>query len=427
MILAHRPGAFPTLTMRALATLHVGMYDAVVAAWDSKDAFSRTQPAALDSSLRPSVNVSGPSYPDLNSVIAGAAENILQYLFPQENPKTFTDLADQAGVASMDAGVAYRTDVVRGRKLGHDVAAAVVAYAGADGSQTPWDGKGRVCSTADCGATGTFSNGTAGGDGCDNYPTEEEQNWVPTLPFCQWPPTSPGTAKWKTWYMTSPGQLRPGPPPAYGSQEFFTQLCAARDAVKNATPADEALAFSWDDGPGTYSPAGHWNSIAIDLVRNRKLGTERTARLFMLMNTAIFDAFVAVWDTKYTYWSIRPETVIHRQTVLGQPNPCYEKDWRPLLITPPFPSYISGHAGESAAGSRVLQYLLPDQGQNPDGIIDDMGPTGSIDSIAEQVARSRLVGGIHFPIDNSTSLVVGREVARLVIHWAQQDGSGINT
>ena len=135
---------------------------------------------------------------------------------------------------------------------------------------------------------------------------------------------------------------------------------------------------------------------------------------------------MAAWNTKYTYWSIRPLTAIHRQTIMGQPNPAYDLSWTPALITPPFPSYISGHATVSGAASRVLQWFFPDPGQDRSTIADSIdGPTGSIDSIANQVALSRLDAGIHFPSDNDNGLIVGREVARLAIQRAETDGSGL--
>ncbi len=109
-------------------------------------------------------------------------------------------------------------------------------------------------------------------------------------------------------------------------------------------------------------------------------------------------------------------TVIReRETIGGGVNPSYDPGWLPNLVTPPFPAYPSGHSAESAAAARVLQYLMPDSGSPSKAIAAEMGPAGSIDELAEQVAYSRLVGGIHFRSDNDAALVLGRRIAALAI------------
>ena len=197
---------------------------------------------------------------------------------------------------------------------------------------------------------------------------------------------------------------------------------ALKERNASADQDQRELGFFWDDGPGSYSPAGHWNDIAIDLVRNRRLNTARTARLFALMNAAIWDAFVAVWDAKYHYWSIRPVTVIReRPEILGEPNPLYDAGWLPNIVTPPFPSYPSGHTGESAAAARVLQYFFPDHRGDRDHIRGQRRVLGSIDRIANEVARSREIGGIHIRSDNVASLKLGRRIGGLAIQRALLD------
>nr|MDQ3957792.1 vanadium-dependent haloperoxidase [Actinomycetota bacterium] len=287
------------------------------------------------------------------------------------------------------------------RELGRRVAALVVERVDADGHKNPWDfADERLCST----------------DGCAG---DDESHWVPTPPFYQYPPTDPMVAKWETYLMDSPGQFLPPPPPANGSEQFMTELDEVKRLSTEATQDEKELAFFWDDGPGTFSPGGHWNAIALDLVRNRGFGTMQTARTFALMNAAIRDAFVATWHAKYHYWSIRPVTVIReRPQIEGTPNPLYDEGWLPNLVTPPFPAYPSGHSAESAAAARVLQYMMPDGGAPSKAIAAEMGPAGSIDELAEEAAFSRLLGGIHFRSDNDAALVLGRKIAALAIERA---------
>ncbi|MDQ3951343.1 MAG: phosphatase PAP2 family protein [Actinomycetota bacterium] len=392
-----RSAAFPTRSARALALFHLGMHDALIAADDARAAYRRARPRSLDDRIDPLLRARGTSYPDERAVAAGAAGALLSYLFPDAPPGKFERLAAQAAESRLWAGVAYRSDVRRGLDMGRAVAALVIERAGADGHDRPWDfAADRLCSTEGC--TG-----------------EDEAHWVPTPTGFQYPPTDPMASKWETYLMESPGQFLPPPPHEYGSAEFMNELEEVKRLSAEATEDEQELAFFWDDGPGTYSPAGHWNDIAIDLVRNRGLDTMETARAFALMNAAIRDAFVATWHAKYHYWSIRPVTAIRRANIAGAPNPHYEPGWLPNLSTPPFPAYPSGHSAESAAAARVLQYLMPDSGEPAKAIADEMGAAGSIDDLAEQVAYSRLVGGIHFRSDNDAALILGRRIAALAI------------
>jgi hypothetical protein len=399
-IRTQRAGAFPTRSARALAILHLGMHDALLAAADARAAYERPRPSNLDARIEPLLAVRGSSYPDERAVVAGAAQALLTYLFPDAPQGRFDRLAEQAAESRLWAGVSYGSDVRRGLDLGRRVAAAVIERAHADGHRSPWDFEvARLCSTEGC----------AGAD---------EAYWVPTPTGFQYPPSDPMASKWETYLMESPGQFLPPPPPAYGSPEFMSELEEVKRLSTDATEDEKELAFFWDDGPGTYSPAGHWNDIAIDLVRNRGFGTMETAETFALMNAAIRDAFVATWHAKYHYWSLRPVTAIRRDRIAGAPNPYYDPGWLPNLSTPPFPAYPSGHSAESAAAARVLQYLMPDSGERSKAIATEMGPAGSIDELAEQAAYSRLLGGIHFRSDNDAGLILGRRIAALAIERA---------
>ncbi|HEX2303858.1 MAG TPA: vanadium-dependent haloperoxidase [Gaiella sp.] len=111
------------------------------------------------------------------------------------------------------------------------------------------------------------------------------------------------------------------------------------------------------------------------------------------MNTAQADAFIACWDTKFTYWSERPVTAIR-----GELDP----SWNPYIVTPPFTSYPSGHSTTSGAASEVLARYFP-------------LATGQLRAWAEEAALSRLYGGIHFSSDNGAGLALGKKVATAAI------------
>jgi membrane-associated phospholipid phosphatase len=161
-------------------------------------------------------------------------------------------------------------------------------------------------------------------------------------------------------------------------------------AVSRAlTPEQRRIAELWADGAGTDTPPGHWNRIALELIRGARLPAKRAARVLAQLNTAQADAFVAAWDAKFAYWSERPVTAIRREL---------DPAWLPLLATPPFPSYVSGHATTSGAASEVLAAAFPREAVR-------------LRALAEEAALSRLYAGIHFRSDNEAGLALGRQVA----------------
>ena len=160
-------------------------------------------------------------------------------------------------------------------------------------------------------------------------------------------------------------------------------------AVSQALTAEQKrIADFWADGVGTVTPPGHWNRIALDLVRAPGWSTAGTSLLFSALNTAQADAFIACWDAKYAYWTLRPVTAIRLRI---------DPAWSSYIVTPPFPSYVSGHSTTSAAASTVLGAFFPAR-------------AGELEAMAEEAAASRLYGGIHFRSDNDAGLKLGRRV-----------------
>src|ERR671923_1311064 len=207
----------------------------------------------------------------------------------------------------------------------------------------------------------------------------------PTLPGFL-PPLLPRWGGVRPWNIRDPVALRPPPPPRPGGPAFEAELREVYDVSRTLTPEQRAIALFWADGPGTFTPPGHWDAIALELVRAHALDTAAAARVFAVLNTAQADAFICVWDTKYAYWSLRPITAIRREI---------DPDWTPLITTPPFPSYVSGHSGTSGAAATVLSAFFPDQ-------------AARLNAWAHEAALSRLYGGIHFRTDNEVGLALGR-------------------
>jgi membrane-associated phospholipid phosphatase len=162
---------------------------------------------------------------------------------------------------------------------------------------------------------------------------------------------------------------------------------------RTLTDEQRRIADFWADGAGTVTPPGHWNLIAVDLLRAAEWSTQRSAQLFAALNTAQADAFIACWDAKYAYWSLRPVTAIRR---------LIDPSWLSYIATPPFPSYVSGHSATSGAASTVLAGFFPTRAEQLAGM-------------AEEAAASRLYGGIHFRSDNEVGLALGHRIGHVAL------------
>jgi|GEM_PF-34703 len=349
----------PPRAARAYALVSVAMYEAMIATSQLEPMFPAV--ACLhETGLQPIVPCdSNPTYPAEHAVVAGAASTVLTYLFPDQADE-FAAWAAEAAESRLWAGASLQFFNDAGLALGRQVGELVIARGQTDGSSAVFE---------------------------DEIP-QGDQYWIPEAPAFNGP-TEPMAGQWQTWNLTSPDQFRPGPPPEYGSPEFMTEVQEVYNVTQNLTLEQQMIASYWQDKNGTYTPPGHWNAIALELVRDAGLNSAETARIFAALNTAQADAFTALWDAKFTYWSLRPITAIQR---------LIDPDWQPYIYTPPFPSYISGHSTTSSAAAVVLGHFFPDDAEQ-------------LTAWAEEAALSRLYGGIHFRSDNETGLAVGRLVA----------------
>jgi PAP2 superfamily len=288
-----------------------------------------------------------------DDAVAGAASTVLVHFYPDE--------AD-----SIDALARLLADVnSRAFAGGRLVGRLLIARANSDGADAVWTGSPPV------------------GPGF----------WVATPPAFTYPPLEPLAETWRTWNLSDGKQFRPGPPPAYDSASLLAEAREVYDVSLTLTAEQERIADFWADGAGTVTPPGHWNRIALDDLGAAQLSTLRASQLFSALNTAQADAFIACWDAKYAYWTLRPVTAI-RQFI--DPN------WASYITTPPFPAYVSGHSTTSAAASSVLAALFPNR-------------AGKLNAMAEEAAVSRLYGGIHFRSDNEAGLELGRRVGAVAV------------
>jgi len=192
-------------------------------------------------------------------------------------------------------------------------------------------------------------------------------------------------------------------------------------ATNSTRTADQTqIALFWADGAGTETPPGHWNSIAQDVAAAKGNTLEENARLFALLNLAMADAAICAWDAKYSFSFWRPVTAIRHADTDGNPATEPDPSWSSLIVTPPFPDYVSGHSTFSGAAATVLAIFY-----GTDNVSFTTGSDflpgvhrsfNSFSAAAAEAAVSRLYGGIHFRSANEDGLHGGLAIGHLMMH-----------
>jgi len=224
--------------------------------------------------------------------------------------------------------------------------------------------------------------------------------------------------------------FRPDGPPEYGSEEFMQETEQVRlfggrtdtDRTQLLRTEDQTeIAQFWAyDRTDTFRPPGQWIEIAQSIALDQGNSLEENARLFAQLSVAMADAGIVAWDTKYTFNQQRPFNTIVQDELSGATD---DPDWRPLLDTPPFPDYISGHATFGGAAASVLESFFGEDlsfevaSQELPGVtrtFDGSGDLNSFEEAALENANSRLYGGVHLNSSNLDGLATGQEVGAYV-------------
>ncbi len=250
----------------------------------------------------------------------------------------------------------------------------------------------------------------------------------------RWMPTTPDYAdgiephwlKMKTMVMDSCSQFRPIPPPPYNEDKnspYWKALVEVYDISKTVVEERENIMIFWDDNPFVsrskghlmfqdkkMTPGGHWLAICQSFLKDRKVGFYESLHAYTITSLALYEAFISCWDAKYYYAYIRPETVISAKI---------DRQWHPLLVTPPFPSYTSGHSTISAAAAETLTALFGDNEAYTDETEKEYGlPVRSFKSFRQaalEASISRVYAGIHYRFDCDMGNKQGRQVGQLVV------------
>ncbi len=357
--LVAKTGTPPPMAARAYALLGVTHYLTVQAVreWQGRLQLRQT-PTQMDARIQALGQqiLSTAACPSEESALATASQAVLQYLFPGE-AYAIGQNAQEHKESRIWAGQNVRSDLAAGDAIGRAVALKIIDRARVDGAQAKWAAQ------------------------------------VPTFPGA-WhsaigkPPLLPLWGQTKAWFMTSNDQFRAPPHPAVNTPEFVRAAQEVREITANRSAEQARIALYWADGAGTSTPPGHWNLIAANLIVEQKLDQLQAAKIMATLNMAMMDAGIAVWETKYYYWLLRPS--------MSEPS---INVWVSL---PNFPSYTSGHSGFSGAASEVLGHFFPSQ-------------KVALQQTADEASISRVYGGIHYRFDCVEGLKQGRAIAALAI------------
>jgi membrane-associated phospholipid phosphatase len=253
-------------------------------------------------------------------------------------------------------------------------------------------------------------------------PNKEPGAWRRTPPFFR-PPEMQHWAGVAPFILTTAAQFRPVGPPNLTSKEYAQDLNAvlrlgAAHSPDRSSEQTEIAKF-WSDFSYTVTPPGHWNQIAQVVARARSLTIREQVHLFAILNLAMNDVAVACWDAKYAFNFWRPVTAIRAAADDQNPETIPDSKWMPLLNTPAFPEYISGHSAFSGAASVILAHFNGSDRISFSVPSDSLpGNTRNFESLqacAEEISQSRLYGGIHFPSALNDGLKLGRTVAAFVL------------
>jgi hypothetical protein len=202
-------------------------------------------------------------------------------------------------------------------------------------------------------------------------------------------PVEPDARQWHPWIISGPAEYQPEPAYAPGSPEDKREVDEVIAVASQLTSRDVAIVHKWNDLP----PSVIWNQFATRLIDSHKVDRWTAVNAYAYMNMAMHDAFISCWDTKFRYWAARPFQRIPQ--------------FHPVVATPHFPSYTSGHATISSAAAIVLGAFFPAE-------------NAQLRVEAAEAAQSRLLGGIHFRHDNEQGLAVGGRIGEQVVAAARQ-------
>ncbi len=370
-------GHAPPVAALDFAMVHLAIYDAVQSIDHRYEPYKFEVPGATGS---------------LPAAVAKAGHDVLVGLFPAQSASldaAYTTFLNANGISSVDPGVS----------VGAQAAAEVLLLRSHDGRFPP--------------NPTPFLGNTAIGQW---RPTP---SLLPGTPPSFSPGLTPWVAKVMPFTMLSDSQFRADPPPSLTSQEWaddYNEVQAVGSLTSSIrTPEQTEIGYFWaDNGPVL------WQNALRYISRTYLNDIGDSARMYALAETALADTQIACWDSKYFYNFWRPITAIRLGDQDGNPETTPDPNWQPLINTPNFPEYPSGHASTSGAVTRVLRLffgadILTFQmtTTNPNAVHKTRTFT-SFSQAEDEVINARVYVGIHYRTSDRVARAQGLRVANWV-------------
>jgi hypothetical protein len=374
----------PLVTTRVVAIVHAAVFDAV------NGIERRYTPIHVPPSAPPGASQ--------RAAAIQAAYATLVALYPTQKDALDAQRTASFQAITDDGDFEDSQSIARGIAWGQTVADAIIVWRNTDGFTPP---------------PPPFLGGNAVGE------------WRPTPPGFL-PGAGPQFATMTPWVIVAPDQFRPAGAAALASIQYaadFNEVKAIGSSTSTIRTAFQTeVALFWAGNTALF-----WNRIAQTMAARNQTSLSENARLFAVLNLAMADAAIACWDGKYTYVFWRPITAIRLADTDGNPATDPDPNWTPLIVTPNFPEYPSGHATVSPAAAVVLQASFGDSG--PFTLDSDVLPGvlhsfNSFAAAADEAFVARIYGGIHFRTSCRDGHQVGVAVGGYVVANVALRGGG---
>ena len=394
----------PGRSSRAMAIVHIAVFDAMNAIVGGYQSYSGLRPAPAETSAA--------------AAIALAAHDTLIRLYPSQAAGLDDLLVEDLGAIPDGRAKA------NGINLGHAAARAILARRVDDGSRHPEPYVGVDFITSD--APGKWRQ-----DPISQSPLALGAHWGEVAPFV----------------LRSGDQLRVQPPPDLDSRAYAVAFLEVKafggdgvitPTVRTADQTVTGVFWAYDGTPSLCAPPRLYNQIATHIAEQRRTGPIELARLLALINVAMADAGIAIWESKYHYEFWRPVTGIREPD--GNRNTVQDPNYSPLgapasnlngpNFTPPFPAYPSGHAGFGGALFQILRHFYGTDHIRFTFVSDEFnGETrdnnghvrplvsksfSTLSEAEQENGQSRIYLGIHWSFDKTEGIAQGRRVADYV-------------
>jgi len=384
LLIKATPGFTPPVAARALGYHSLALYESVV--YGMKD-YNTLNGKLNGLSGLPAADTVGKEY-NWPLVASTAQYTVLKeiYITASDRNKAKIDSLKTVYENKLKVGI---TNVVidNSVKLGASIASGILDYAKKDG-----------------GANGHLTNYPAGytvATGIGYWKPTSTQK-IPLLP--NWGQNRPMVKENTNNYLDQPISFS-----FEKSSDFFKEAKSLYENSQKLTAEQKAIAQYFEDGTGTVTPPGHHFNVVKNILKSKKAKLDEVALVYLKTGLSLNDAFIACWKGKYTYNLMRPVTYI---------NESLDKNWRPLLNTPPFPEYASGH---STAAGAVVAILEDAFGKKY--AFDDITYFGTMpnrkyadfESYGQETSNSRVYGGIHYKFSCDNGYKNGKKIAENVL------------